>query len=139
MTITREDLKKRLWNIANSRQELKAKMQFYKELIIEMGMSNYALDGMPKGSDLSNPTLAIVINTERYQDEINKAQQELEDNICLFESYLSLLDENESMILRLRYMRGIRWEYMNLNIAYSERQIRRIHNRALDKIINAMT
>jgi len=116
--MTRLELKNKLWGIANSRADLKSKIQFYVELINEMGGTGFPF------------------NNDRYIERVKESDAELNTNILWFEKFIEPLDANECAILRLRYMHGVRWEQVNRHAPYySSAQARRIHDRALDKIL----
>ena len=88
-------------------------------------------DGMPKGSKQSDLSEYIV----RLDNLIEKLKQERFEKIKLMDDilyHISLLrDEDEQRVLRLRYIKGLKWEEVAVNMNYKWAQMHRIHSRAL--------
>lgn len=88
-------------------------------------------DGMPHGSsqrDLSDYIETIDemiedLKTERLKRA--KRQQEIEQRIQQME------DEDEQRVLRLRYIKGMKWEEVAVEMGYSWRRTHDIHSKAL--------
>lgn len=88
-------------------------------------------DGMPKGnhqSDLSDYMMIIdeqiqLLKAERLEEariyaDIEKRIKEMED-------------KEEQRVLRLRYIQGLKWEEVAVQMGYSCKQTHRIHSDAL--------
>lgn len=90
-------------------------------------------DGMPKGSsqsDLSGYAATLDDLIEKLKKErLEKIQhlRNIEDQIG------KLQDEDEKRVLRLRYIRGLKWEEVEVEMHYRWTQIHRIHGKALKK------
>lgn len=88
-------------------------------------------DGMPKGShqsDLSDYAVLLDGQIELLKKErLEKVRlySEIESKIRQME------DEDEQRVLRLRYIKGLKWEEVAVEIDYSWKQIHRIHSNAL--------
>ena len=88
-------------------------------------------DGMPHGSsqrDLSDYIATIDemiedLKTERLKRA--KRQQEIEHQIR------QMKDEDEQRVLRLRYIKGLKWEEVAVEMGYSWRRTHDIHSKAL--------
>ena len=94
-----------------------------------------ALDGMPKGSSGGDAMAGIVAELvsleEKYKEKLSQivaAQAEVEN---LIES----LEPVERRLLRCRYLEGMVWEEVCVEMGYSWRQTHNIHARALDKLV----
>lgn len=94
-----------------------------------------ALDGMPKGSSGGDAMAGIVAELvsleQKYKEKLSQivaAQTEVEN---LIES----LDPIERRLLRCRYLEGMVWEEVCVEMGYSWRQTHNIHARALDKLV----
>ena len=88
-------------------------------------------DGMPKGSSQSDLSDYIAILDE--QIELLKAER-LEKAICyqkIERQIRQIKNEDEQEVLRLRYIIGLKWEEVALNMSYSWKHIHRIHSSAL--------
>lgn len=88
-------------------------------------------DGMPHGSSQTDLSDYIVIIDEMIEDlkqerlKRAKRQQEIEHRIQ------QMKDEDEQRVLRLRYIKGMKWEEVAVEMGYSWKQIHRIHSEAL--------
>lgn len=89
-------------------------------------------DGMPKGSgggDLSG-----------YAGKLDELDRELHDlmeqkiavRLEISRKIEAMPDETESLLLRLRYIQGMKWEKVATEMEHSWQHIHRIHARALD-------
>lgn len=91
-------------------------------------------DGMPHGSDQTDLSDYIVILDELMEDlkqeRLNGAIQrkKIERSIC------AISDENEAEVLRLRYIKGMKWEEIVLEMNYTWRWVHQIHGRALEHL-----
>lgn len=91
-------------------------------------------DGMPHGSNQTDLSDYIVIldemlknlKKERYDGAVKRSRIE--------KSIRSLRDENEQEVLRLRYIKGLEWEQVAVEIGYSWKQTHRFHSAALKKL-----
>lgn len=88
-------------------------------------------DGMPKGSeqrDLSDYVAKLDELIEKLKQERFEKIKRMDDILY----HISLLrDEDEQRVLRLRYIKGLKWEEVAVNMDYKWAQIHRIHSRAL--------
>ena len=88
-------------------------------------------DGMPKGSsqsDLSGYAATLDDLIEKLKKErLEKIQhlRNIEDQIG------KMQDEDEKRVLRLRYIKGLKWEEVAVEMGYSWKQTHRIHSQAL--------
>lgn len=90
-------------------------------------------DGMPHGSgghsDLSE--YAVILD-----GEIDRLKQERLKQVQLYHNISRAIDRvkdaNEQSVLRLKYIAGLTWEQVAVQMNYSWKQIHRIHARALD-------
>lgn len=130
------------------RQEIKTKLQSYVRLYRErqhieamlqrlednLGTRGVQTDGMPHGSGKSDPTsdkaLAIVDLRERYEAMTEDLARE-----CLaIEDLIKGLDPTERKLARLRYIEGLTWEEVCVEMNYSWKQVHRIHSRILNTL-----
>lgn len=89
---------------------------------------------MPHGSNQTDLSDYIVIldemlkklKKERYDGAVKRSRIE--------KSIRSLRDENEQEVLRLRYIKGLEWEQVAVEIGYSWKQTHRFHSAALKKL-----
>lgn len=92
-------------------------------------------DGMPHGSrqtDLSDYAAALDEMIEDLKQERLKRvqrQQEIERRIR------QMKDEDEQRVLRLRYIKGMKWEEITMEMGYTWQHTHRIHSKALGNFI----
>lgn len=91
-------------------------------------------DGMPKGSkqsDLSEYVSKLDELIEKLKKERFEKIKRMDDILY----HISILEnEDEKSVLRLRYIKGVRWEEICGAIRYSWKQTHRIHSRALKNL-----
>lgn len=98
-----------------------------------------ALDGMPRGSCGGDALTALVAELvslqEKYKEKLTAimtAQKEVE-------SLIEGLEPTERRLMRCRYLEGMVWEEVCVEMGYSWRQTHRLHGKILDKLVAAMT
>lgn len=91
-------------------------------------------DGMPHGSSCGDLS-AYAVQLDELMAEL-KAQ--MEQRIRLRKEITAKIeempDETEKTVLRLRYIRWLRWEQIAEKMGYSFRNITRIHGKALQDL-----
>lgn len=91
-----------------------------------------AQDGMPHGSgggDLSGYVARLDELDRKLRAQMYKKIQlraEITEKIDAMEN------ETESLLLRLRYIHGLKWEKVTVKMDYSWKQIHRLHSKALN-------
>lgn len=91
-----------------------------------------AQDGMPRGSgggDLSGYAARLDDLDQKLRTQMYKKIQiraEITEKIDAMEN------ETESLLLRLRYIHGLKWEEVAVKMDYSWKQIHRLHSKALN-------
>lgn len=91
-----------------------------------------AQDGMPHGSgggDLSGYVARLDELDRKLRAQMYKKIQ-LRAEIT--EKIDAMSDETESLLLRLRYVHGLKWEEVAAKMDYSWKQIHRLHSKALN-------
>lgn len=89
-------------------------------------------DGMPKGnkcSDLSDFAVILDEEIEKLKEErLEKARaySEISKNIRRMEN------DNEREVLTLRYIKGLKWEEICVEMGYSWKHVHRIHSSSLN-------
>ena len=106
-----------------------------QRLRLDKMFPSVANDGMPHGSrqtDLSDYAAVLDEMIEDLKQERLKRvqrQQEIEHRIR------QIKDEDEQRVLRLRYIKGLKWEEVAVEMGYSWQWTHKIHAEALKKII----
>ena len=95
----------------------------------------YRLSHEPHGSNKDPDKMADMVAdmTDKalcLRDCIRRAKEERK----AIEKMIEKLSPTERQIIRLRYAKGHRWEFICVNLGYSWRQTHRIHVRALEKM-----
>lgn len=91
-----------------------------------------AQDGMPHGSgggDLSGYAARLDDLDQKLRTQMYKKIQ-LRAEIT--EKIDAMSDETESLLLRLRYVHGLKWEEVAVKMDYSWRAVHKIHSKALE-------
>lgn len=95
------------------------------------------IDGMPKGSSVNDSIGNLVARADKLRIEYLKKY-----DLALCELYKiercieGLEDETERRLMRKRYIQGMQWEDICVDLHYEWAQIHRIHARVLKRIGN---
>ena len=135
----REQIKRKLHRYTAIRWECRQIVEQREKLRATMeAPRSQALDGMPHGSGGGDAMAGLVAElialNEKYMAKLNRlnaALNEVEDMID------GLEDPTERRLMRYRYINGLVWEEVCVEMNYSWRQTHRIHGQALDKLVAA--
>lgn len=135
----RDQIKRKLNTYTATRRECKQLADQLEQLRTTMESPKVqALDGMPHASSRGDAMTGIVAELiglqNKYMDKLhrlNAAMAEVEDMIG------SLEDPTERRLMRYRYIEGLTWEEVCVEVNYSWRQTHKIHGRALGKLVDA--
>lgn len=109
----------------------KAIQQEIDELRMDKMFPMLVQDGMPHGSSCGDLS-AYVVQLEELMDNL-KAQMEQQIRLRkeITQKIEEMPDETEKTVLRLRYIRWMKWEQIAERMGYSLRNITKIHGKAL--------
>ncbi len=113
-----KEVKKWLRNLPILKRELELKVEFYKDLAGET-------DGV----------YGLSRAAEYYRETIDELREKVDKMMSDIERLLGLLNESERLIMTAKYIRFIRWDFIELHVFYSRRQSIRIHNEAIKKLV----
>ncbi len=129
--MNKAELKKYL-PLRREAEELKLQAEHLEEDI--RCLKAVVVDGMPKGNtvnDIGNLVVKVDKLKSNYLHKYDLALCEL----YKIERYIESLDnETERLLMRKRYIQGLHWEDICVDMNYSWKQIHRIHSNALKKI-----
>lgn len=134
----RNRIKKRLNNYIYLKRERQQIAEERARLLARAeGSGVQNLDGMPRsqgrGDALAGSVAAAADLLTLYEAkgaELDRAQASIE-------AMIEKLEPVERMLARFRYIEGHTWEEVCVDMAYSWRQVHRIHGRILDKLVAA--
>lgn len=127
----REKKKEYLRQYLRAKRAQDAMEQEIEELRLEMYPSGLNQDGMPHGSggrDLSDYVAEL---DELEQKLKNQVEKKLRLRREITEKIDAMQNETESLLLRLRYIHGLRWMDVSSRLSYSREQTLRLHKNAL--------
>jgi DNA-directed RNA polymerase specialized sigma24 family protein len=133
----KNSIKKRLNSYTNIKRERQQIAMERERILARLQPGSQNLDGMPKspgtGDTLANSVAAAADLLTLYEAkaaELDRAQADIEGMI-------EALEPVERMLARFRYIDGHTWEEVCVDMAYSWRQVHRIHGRLLDRLVAA--
>lgn len=95
-----------------------------------------ALDGMPHGHGGGDAMAGIVAELVQMEEKYKAKLHRLNASLAEVEDMIdSLEDPIERRLMRCRYIEGMVWEEVCVEMGYSWRQTHRIHGGALDKLV----
>lgn len=96
------------------------------------------IDGMPRGTDISDPTYETLVKAiEKYDKKIRRMAEELNqllNNREMVDKGLKALTWKEYRLIELHYFVGLTWERVAVEMNYNWRWCIRLHDRALEKM-----
>lgn len=112
------EVKKWLRSFPIIKKELNLRISFYEDLAAEFS----------KSAEWEKEALY-------YKDQIAEIKRAADLCLSEYERLLDILEENEKLILTVKYLKAIAWDYIELHIYFSRRQAIRIHNNAIRKLV----
>ena len=116
---------KREESICDDIQELRARKMF---------PSCGSGDGMPHGSSQEDLSGYAATLDEMIEDLKKERLEKVKIRKKIERSIRNLKDEDEQEVLRLRYISGLSWEEVAVEIGYAWAQTHRIHSSALKNL-----
>lgn len=92
------------------------------------------LTGTPASTAGSDHREALIDRHTELLDHYREKAAELAGEQLAVETAIEALDPTSRMLLRHRYIDGLTWEEVCVQLSYSWRQIHNIHGRALEKL-----
>ena len=96
------------------------------------------IDGMPRGTGLSNPTYqAVQLLVDEYDGQIDTLLCEAratEAEIQLIKELLKRLSVEEKQIIDIHYFEQVRWDFVPAKVFISRRTCFRLHDSAFRKM-----
>lgn len=94
-----------------------------------------AMDGMPKGNAVNDSIGNLVAKVDKLmRDYLHKYDEALCELYKIERCIESLDNETERVLMSKRYIQGLNWEDICVDMNYSWRQVHRIHTQILNKI-----
>lgn len=125
--------KEYLWQYRKAERREQNILEEIQELRADKLFPSVSMDGMPKGSgqtdDLSGFAALMDEMIQKLKEERlckMKLRMEIEGKIKRME------DTDEADLLRMRYLRGMKWEEVTAKMGYSRAQVNRMHGKALE-------
>ena len=92
------------------------------------------MDGMPHSSSQSD----LSAYAAKLDEQMAKLKEWQLEKVKMYERILDRIrrveDDNQRALLMCRYIKGMQWEDIAVNLGYTWRHIHRIHSQALDSI-----
>lgn len=111
-----EEVKKWLRQIPVLKKELELKIEFYTEIEADFEKFNKQF-------------------SEGYRKKIDELKYKIDILLAEVDRLLDMLDDTERLVLTAKYIKAIRWDFIEFHVFYSRRQAIRIHNEAIKKLI----
>lgn len=125
--------KEYLWQYRKAERREQNILEEIQELRADKLFPSVSMDGMPKGSgqtdDLSGFAALMDEMIQKLKEERlckMKLRMEIEGKIKRMD------DTDEADLLRMRYLRGMKWEEVTTKIGYCRAQVNRMHGKALE-------
>lgn len=129
--MTKERLRK-YQDIKKEREQLRRQLEELEAALYYPKIQN--LNGMPSAPAKDNPLEVMAIHHIELQEKYNAKLEELAIEQLAIENAIESLDETARMLLRYRYIDGLKWEEVCVKIGYSWTQTHYIHGEALKQL-----
>lgn len=98
-----------------------------------MTPSGLLQDGMPHGSSGGGDLSGYVARLDELDQKLRtQMYKKTQIRVEITERIDAMENETESLLLRLRYIHGLKWEAVAVKMDYSWKQIHRLHSKALN-------
>lgn len=128
----KEALKKRLLSYLDIKAERKQIQQQIDSLADPKGVN---LDGMPHGSAGGDAMVGIITKRDALRRKYEAKLADLTDAQTEIEDLIDGLEPNARRLMRCRYIEGMKWEKVCVEIGYEWAQTHRLHSDILDKLL----
>lgn len=127
--------KERLKNYANLKEEREQLRRQLEELEATLYYPKIQrLNGMPSAPSKENALELMVARHVDLQEKYAAKIAEMTAEMILIEEAIEALEPTARMLLRYRYMDGLKWEEVCVRMNYSWMQTHRIHANALNQL-----
>ena len=122
------------WDLAQYRKALQKEQAIEDEIYqlrLDKTSPSLIQDGLPHGSgggDLSGYAAKM---DELFRELKEQMEKRIDLRLQISRKIEAMPDETESLLLRYRYIHGLKWEDIALRMDYSWRGVHKVHARAL--------
>jgi len=128
-------IKERLRNYANLKEEREQLRRQLEELEATLYYPKIQrLNGMPSAPSKENTLELMVARHVELQEKYAAKIAEMTAEMIQLEAAIEKLEPTARMLLRYRYMDGLKWEEVCVRMNYSWMQTHRIHAAALNQL-----
>lgn len=132
----RDNIKKKFatyYQMALEMREIEADLAELEE--IKAAVRAQVITGMPRGSTVGDPTGTLAVKSASLEAYYRKLEAQELDRRLEIERMIANLEPLERRVIRLRYIEGKSWREVGRQLMYSEAQVRRFLDSALDKLV----
>lgn len=132
----RDNIKKKFatyYQMALEMEEIEAELAELEE--IKAAVRAQVITGMPRGSTVGDPTGTLAVKSASLEAYYRKLEAQELDRRLEIERMIANLEPLERRVIRLRYIEGKSWREVGRKLMYSEAQVRRYLDSALDKMV----
>lgn len=131
----KEELKAYLGTCVSAQRAVKRLERDIEELREDKMSVRHIMDGMPHASGYSDLSDYAAKLDELERKLIAARYQRVTLYTDVFDRIERITDETEKELLTYRYLKGNTWEQIADNMLYCVAQVHRIHNKALDHLL----
>lgn len=132
--MTKDEMKRKLKGykfIAKERKQVEAEIEMLDKFV-----SIEPRDERKGGkAGVGDPTFAMASRRIALRKKYEKLLKELTERQAEVEAIIEALEPRMRILMRCRYIDGLTWEEVCVQVGYSWQQVHRIHAKALDIIL----
>lgn len=143
----RQNVRRVLWQWGDTMRRCSRKQREIDDILTMIDdmreLTGRSIDGMPRATTTTQPTERAAMNViEAYDEAVKTINESIEQATGLkrcIDELADLLPPDQQKVLELRYIDQKSWVVTAHKMNYSQAQVERIENAAIDKLSGCMT
>lgn len=107
-----------------------------RELSMSIGSIDYSRERVQASGGKDAPYIKTVMQVAQLEEQLREDRNRLLEYTIEANGVIDRIENNDyALVISKRYIFGEKWEQIGREMGYSERQVRRIHDRAMEDIV----
>ena len=132
--MTKEEARAYLWQYKEAEEKLKALERRIADLETDIETVRVELSDMPKGSGISDKTGRLASELADYHMKAIEERAKVWEKRIEIEAVIDELNRREAQVIRRRYIYGMTFEKIAVDMDISFRHVLRLHKKGLYKV-----
>ena len=107
-----------------------------RELSMSIGSIDYSRERVQTSNRKDAPYIKTLMQVAELEEQLREDRNRLLEYTIEANGVIDRIENNDyALVISKRYIFGEKWEQIGREMGYSERQVRRIHDRAMEDIV----